>query len=146
MSNLYEADFYTWANEQAALLREGKIATADVANIAEELESMGRAERNALQSQIERVLKHLLKWQHQPGRRGRSWQLTIANARDRVGHLLAQNPGLKASVRQVLAEAYPLARREAAIETGLDLDAFPSSCPWTFERICNADFWPVISE
>ena len=41
---LYDRDFYAWANEQAALLRAGKITAADIAHIAEEIESMGRGE------------------------------------------------------------------------------------------------------
>ncbi|MFZ2871945.1 MAG: DUF29 family protein [Zavarzinia sp.] len=42
--SLYDRDFYAWANEQAALLRAGKLDKADIANIAEEIESMGRSE------------------------------------------------------------------------------------------------------
>ncbi len=49
MSNsLYERDFYAWANEQAALLRAGKLDSADIENIAEEIESMGRSEKREL--------------------------------------------------------------------------------------------------
>jgi hypothetical protein len=36
----YETDFYGWTNEQAALLRAGKLSAADIANIADEIESM----------------------------------------------------------------------------------------------------------
>jgi hypothetical protein len=32
---LYETDFCAWANEQAKLLREGNVAAADLAHIAE---------------------------------------------------------------------------------------------------------------
>ena len=42
MSNVYESDFYAWAMEQAALLRERRLDAADIDNIAEEIESMGR--------------------------------------------------------------------------------------------------------
>ena len=48
MSATYETDFYAWANEQAALLRAGDVAAADLAHIAEEIESMGRTERREL--------------------------------------------------------------------------------------------------
>ena len=41
MSDAYETDFYAWAMEQAALLRAGRFAAADTANIAEEIESLG---------------------------------------------------------------------------------------------------------
>ena len=40
-SPLYDSDFYAWSREQADLLRAGKLAQADIDNIAEEIESMG---------------------------------------------------------------------------------------------------------
>jgi hypothetical protein len=49
---LYGADFYAWANEQAALLRAGDLAKADIAPIAEEIEGMGKAEKRELVSRL----------------------------------------------------------------------------------------------
>ena len=69
---LYERDFYAWANKQAALLRAGKLSEADVEHIAEEIESMGRAEKPELINRLAVLLSHLLKWQYQPGHRGAS--------------------------------------------------------------------------
>ena len=61
MSNsLYDRDFYAWANEQAALLRAGKLTEADIENIAEEIESMGRSEKRELVSRLAILLQHLL--------------------------------------------------------------------------------------
>ena len=77
MSNsLYDRDFYAWANQQAALLRAGRLAEADIENIAEEIESMGRSEKRELVSRLVVLLQHLLKWQFQPLFRGASWRLT----------------------------------------------------------------------
>ena len=74
MSNsLYDRDFYAWANEQAALLRAGRLTEADIENIAEEIESMGRSEKRELVGRLAILLQHLLKWQFQPGRRSASW-------------------------------------------------------------------------
>ena len=39
----YDDDFVAWSAEQARLLRAGEFAHLDVANIAEEIEDMGRA-------------------------------------------------------------------------------------------------------
>ena len=68
-ATLYERDFYAWANKQAALLRAGKLSEADVEHIAEEIESMGRAEKRELINRLAVLLSHLLKWQYQPGHR-----------------------------------------------------------------------------
>lgn len=62
MSNTpYERDFYAWANEQAALLRAGRFDRADIENIAEEIESMGRSEKRDLVNRLTILLTHLLK-------------------------------------------------------------------------------------
>ncbi len=41
-SDLYNTDFYVWANGQAVMLRAGDLARADVEHIAGKIESMGR--------------------------------------------------------------------------------------------------------
>ena len=93
MSNsLYDRDFYAWANEQAALLRAGKLTEADIENIAEEIESMGRSEKRELVSRLTILLQHLLKWQFQPGRHSTSWRLSIENTRLQLEDHLRRQP------------------------------------------------------
>ncbi len=134
MSDLYDRDFYAWANEQAELLRSGELSAADIANIAEEIESMGRSEKRELASRLRVLLLHMLKWQNQPERQGNSWRLSIENARDDITEHLADNPSLRAKLAEVMETAYRHARRDAAIETGIALAAFPAECPWTFDQ------------
>ena len=40
---LYEQDFYAWTQEQGALLRDRKTKALDYVNLAEEVESLGKA-------------------------------------------------------------------------------------------------------
>ncbi|MDA8252143.1 MAG: DUF29 domain-containing protein [Rhodospirillales bacterium] len=134
MSDLYDTDFYAWANEQAALLRAGKLSVADIAHIAEEIDSMGRSERRELTSRLAVLLTHLLKWQVQPERRGRSWLLTIREQRREVDEVLADNPSLRARLSELLAEAYGKALLAAQRETDLPEEAFPAASPWTFDE------------
>ncbi|MDE1149026.1 MAG: DUF29 domain-containing protein [Azospirillaceae bacterium] len=140
--SLYDQDFYAWANEQAALLRAGKLADADVAHIAEEIESMGRTEKRELISRLTVLLLHLLKWQFQPTHRGASWRLSIANARDDLTDHLADNPSLKSHLEEAVTAAYRRARRQASAETGHPETIFPNPCPWTFNQALAEDFWP----
>jgi hypothetical protein len=143
MSNsLYDRDFYAWANEQAALLRAGRLAEADLENIAEEIESMGRSEKRELNSRLRVLLMHLLKWRHQPMLRSKSWSNTIAAQRDDIVDHLADNPSLKDKLPEVLTSAYRKAILDAAAETGIDSSTFPSTCPWTYDQIMDAAFWP----
>jgi Domain of unknown function DUF29 len=45
---LYDRDFFAWSRQQAELLRAGKLAQTDIEHIAEEIDSMGRAEKREL--------------------------------------------------------------------------------------------------
>ena len=83
-NSLLRQDFYAWANEQAALLRAGRLTEADIENIAEEIESMGRSEKRELVNRLTVLLLHLLKWQFQPALRGNSWRLSIEKQRYRL--------------------------------------------------------------
>jgi predicted nucleic acid-binding Zn-ribbon protein len=139
---LYDRDFYAWANEQAALLRAGKLDAADIAHIAEEIESMGKTEKRELISRLVVLLLHLLKWQFQPERRGASWEATIRNQRLDIDEHLADNPSLKAKLPEAIQAAYERARNSATAETGLARSTFPTACPWGFDAIINAEFWP----
>jgi hypothetical protein len=142
MDALYEQDFYAWANEQAALLRAGKLSEADLEHIAEEIESMGKTEKRELISRLTILLLHLLKWQYQPSLQGASWRTSIRNQRLDIADHLADNPSLRAQMSEAMARAYRKARGEAEQETGLPESTFPPACPWSFEQISAADFWP----
>ncbi len=141
-STLYDQDFYAWANEQAALLRAGRLSEADIEHVAEEIESMGKTEKRELANRLTVLLLHLLKWQYQPGRRGASWQATIRVQRRDLGVHMDDNPSLKAMLPQAIDQAYGNALIEAGAETGLLESAFPMVCPWTFDQITNPNFWP----
>ena len=141
-SPLYEQDFFAWANEQAALLRAGDLSKADIEHIAEEIESMGKAEKRELVNRLAVLLLHLLKWQFQPAMRGNSWRLSIEEQRYRLADHLADNPSLEAILPESVKNAYRLGLLEAERETGLARNTFPALCPWTFDQLVAEDFWP----
>ena len=138
----YEQDFYGWTQEQAGLLRAGRLTDLDIENLIEEVETMGRSEKRALESALTVLLVHLLKWQYQPVRRGRSWELTIKTQRINFMKILRDNPGLKPSLDQVMMDAYQMAVINASQETGLDEKSFPVACPWSLLDATNHDFFP----
>lgn len=142
MAASYERDFYTWAMEQAALLRAGRLAHADIDHIAEEIETLGRSEAAALRSSYRVLLLHLLKWRWQAERRDQSWRVSIARERVNIDAHLDDNSGLKSRQAELFDKAYALARREAAAETGLAIATFPVTCPFTLEDATRDDYWP----
>jgi hypothetical protein len=139
---LYDQDFYAWANEQAGLLRAGRLSEADIEQIADEIESMGKTEKRELASGLTVLLRHLLRWQYQPSRAGASWQATIRVQRRDLAVHMADNQSLKSVLSQALDQAYGNAVIEAAAGTGLPETTFPQSCPWSYEQIMDPDFWP----
>ena len=141
-TTLYEQDFFAWANQQAALLRAGKLTEADIGNIAEEIESMGRSEKRELVNRLAVLLLHLLKWQFQPGLRSNGWRLSIEEQRYRLEDHLNDNPSLKAMLDAAMRNAYRLALVEAERETGLARGTFPAACPYGFDQATRSDFWP----
>jgi hypothetical protein len=138
----YEEDFYAWTAEQARLLRSGELSAIDAANLAEEIESMGRSDRRAIDSWLTVLLTHLLKWQVQPRLRSNSWSGTIGEQRRRIAKLLKESPSLRPFVGEALAEAYSDAREDASNQTGLPETEFPPECPFTVEQELSREFFP----
>jgi hypothetical protein len=136
----YERDFYSWLREQARHLREGRLEALDRDNLAEEIEAVGREQFNKLVSASRVLMLHMLKWDHQPSARSRSWVLSIQEQRLEIADVLADDPGLKPRVAEAIARAYRRARIEAAKETGLDEDTFPATCPYSFDDITKRSF------
>lgn len=57
---LYDTDFNLWVEETAKLLKEGKWDYLDLENLIEEIEAIGRSDKKALKSNLEKLLLHLL--------------------------------------------------------------------------------------
>ena len=141
----YETDFYQWTQAQAEALRAKASEDLDWDNLAEEIESLGKSDRRAVESYLEVIATHVLKWVYQPQertRRGRRRRNSIEEARRQLQLIIEDSPSLRERVPVLLARAYPHARRKAHRETGLPLATFPEACPWPPELLQEADFLP----
>lgn len=138
----YEEDGYSWALEQAALLRARRFDLVDVENVAEEIESLGKSLANELRHRYETLVAHLLKWEFQPEHRSYSWMGTIRRERGAIAKHLRDNPGLKPRRAELFEDCYPEARQQAVVETNLPPERFPETCPYTLEQATDPDFWP----
>lgn len=142
MNTRYETDFYGWTQEQARLLRSGQLAELDTQNLLEEIEAMGTSAENELESRLEVLFIHLLKWKFQSERQGRSWKLTIEEQRRKIERRLKKSPSLKHKLPDILEDAYGDAVIGAERETNIRRNVFPDNCPWTLEQLMNPDFYP----
>ncbi|MHB1530826.1 MAG: DUF29 domain-containing protein [Acidithiobacillus sp.] len=141
-TDLYEQDFLAWIDDQAQALRERQTGALDWENLREEIESMGRSQRNELKSRLRVLLMHLIKWHWQPEKRTASWTLTIKEQRAALADLLETSPSLKTGTPRIIPSVWTFARDAAATETGMGIDTFPESCPWDMDTHILADWWP----
>jgi len=116
---LYDQDFVRWTEEQGDALRQaacnGTNLPLDWENLAEEVESLGRSERNALRSRIAVILEHLLKLQFSPALDLRpGWMDTIERERASIERLLEDSPSLRSELAGMIAAEAPRAAHLAA--------------------------------
>lgn len=141
-ANLYDLDFVAWADQQALLLEQKRWHELDLVNLIEEVLDLGNRHRDALESQLTRLLMHLLKWQYQTEKRSNSWLFTIKDARTQVTRLIRKHPVLAVHAEKAFLECYLNAREDAANVTGLTINTFPLDCPYTLEQALSQDFLP----
>ena len=129
LADLYERDETAWLEVMAELAAEGRVAELDLPNLAEYLTDMARRDRREVNSRLALLLMHLLKWEFQPGHRSGSWRATIRVQRTDL-RMLLESGSLWNHAEAVLHEVYEEAKKLAADEAGLPLEAFPEECGW----------------
>jgi hypothetical protein len=131
--SLYEKDYACWAETMVQMLQVGAFDKLDIDNLVEELNDLSKRERDRLLSSIRLILHHLLKWDVQPQKRSRSWQITIERERNNIGLYLEDSPSLQRYLTQEWVEKmYRNARLDAMEETNLDL---PKDCQYSIEDV-----------
>lgn len=146
VATLYDSDFYAWTQQQAELLKRGELKRADLANIIEELETLGRNDVRELESRLAVLLMHLLKWEFDGLHRSKSWGHAIEEQRRALEDLLDESPSLRAKLPERLTKAYRRARLAAEQETGLAIARFPDPCPYSLDDVMRDGWLPHIED
>ena len=144
----YDDDFYAWTQYQAEVLRT--LPTSDNRfdreHLAEEIEDLGKSERDAVRSQVERILLHFLKLAYSPARDPRfDWMDSIAEARSALANKLS--PTLRRDSEGALSKLYASARRRAILQLSghreyMAAQSLPTECPFTIDQIIADDWYP----
>ena len=144
----YDDDFYAWTQYQAEVLRT--LPTADNRfdreHLAEEIEDLGRSYRDAVRTQVRRILLHFLKLAHSPARDPRSdWIDSVDDARAEI------EDRLTATLRRDTGEALPRLYATTRKRVARDLESYgeheaaqslPAECPYTIDQILAEDWYP----
>jgi len=142
LNNLYEHDIHAWTQQTADLLRQQRFHELDIEHLVEELETMGRRDRQELVSRLKILLGHLLKWQYQPAHRSGSWRGSILEQRLRLRDLLEDCPSLKPFLAEAAASAYGDGVKLASRETDLPMGHFPADLPYALNDLLDDDWLP----
>ena len=115
--SLYEQDFSLWLEDTATKLREGKFSEINIEELVEEIEALGRSEKQELENRLEVLLAHLLKRIYIDSvYDNRGWELTIAEQRRKLRRLIKKSPSLKRYFAQVFEEIYQDALSQVKME------------------------------
>ena len=144
----YDDDFFAWTQYQAQVLRTLRTRDNrfDREHVAEEIEDLGNSVRDAVRSQVRRILVHFLKLAYSPTRDPRfGWMDSIVEARSELEDKLS--PALRRELDERLSRLYAGARKQAALqsqdhgerEAALSL---PPECPYTIDQVLAEDWYP----
>lgn len=139
---LYETDILEWSEQQAALLRrlakgERVNDQVDLANVVEEIESVGNEQRHALGSHQIQALLHMLKAEAWPEARDRPhWQAEARGPRNDARRRLAPNMRSRINLDALYRDALG---RLPEIHDRKTLLPVPQTCPVTLDELHRED-------
>jgi len=142
---LYDQDYYLWIRTTINQLRTGQFSAVDLENLLEELETMGRSEKRAIESLLTKLLVHLLKlkcWDSERERNQGHWLGEIRTFRKQIKKSLKDSPSLKPYILEIFDECYQDARLEASDRSQLPIDIFPLIPIGSLEQILD-DWLPI---
>ncbi len=139
MSDLYEEDILLWSERQAKLLRRraaGELvneADIDWANVAEEIEDVGRSERNSVESHLVQALLHDLKAEAWPlSRDVPHWRAEARGHRDDAQRRFSPSMAQRIDLAKLYREAL---RRMPETNDGQPPLPVPQACPVTLDEL-----------
>lgn len=140
--SLYELDYAQWLEVTLQQLKTQDIDNLDWQNLIEEIEALGRDQKNKVESYLRQLLKHLLiyqYWEYEKLYCAKGWADEIENFRSEL-EILLRSKTLENYFLSIIEPTYQKARRAAIIKSQLTL--FPETCPYTVEQILYSDWLP----
>jgi hypothetical protein len=147
---LHEEDFYAWTRHQAKALRRFAASrpnvNLDFEHLIEEVADLGVSQRDAVRSQVRRIIEHCLKLEHSAAQNPRTgWYETIIDARTEIEDKIT--PTIRRGLRRRLPRLWQQARRNTAAALRLHgehtaAEALPVECPYRPADLLRHDWYP----
>ena len=116
------------AEAAQTLLQQGQTEEAKAAPY-ELVDAMSSSERQALKSQLTRLMMLIIKWKTQPNKSSRSWLVSILDARDAIEESQEEMPSLNREfIESLWDQSFIKAKRKAEAE--MNCKSSVSSLPW----------------
>ena len=142
MRSLYEQDTSLWVTETVNKLKAKDFENLDLENLIEEVETLGKSQRNATKSFLRRLIEHLLKRCYVPFPECYiGWQREIRAFRNEIKDILEDSPSLKNFFLEIFPKVY--ASAIASVREEYPQINFPDH--WLedcdINSILNRNFW-----
>jgi hypothetical protein len=133
-----DAEYDSWLQQQANLLRDRRFEELDVENLIEELEALVRGEKSTVESLTINILVHLLYCQYWEAEKinVRHWQAEILNFRIQLQSKLTTN--LKNHLSDRLEYLYGKAKKIAELKSGITMP----EVGYSLQEVLDEDFFP----
>ena len=141
-ASLYEQDFCLWLEQTARQLRSGKFSDIAIEVLAEEIDALGRSEKQELENRLDVLITHLLKRIYMDSAYdNRGWELTIHEQRKLLRRLLKKSPSLKRYLAEVFDEVWQDALSQVRLEYRKVLFPERWEFPTDVDSLLSATFW-----
>jgi Domain of unknown function DUF29 len=151
IDELYEQDFYVWTQRQAEALRRlaetRSNVELDFPHLIEEVEDLGTSQRDAVRSQVRRIIEHCLKLECSRSQDPRAgWRDSIIDARAELDDRLS--PSLRRDLDDQLPRLWTSSRTKAenALRGHGEPDAadlLPADCAYALDDLLADGWYPV---
>lgn len=142
VKSLYDRDFLQWTEATITHLQNGDLKQLDIANLIEEIDSLGKAQKNAFKGQVRALIEHIMKrcYVDLP-LEYHGWERTIRNIRPEIEDLLETSPSLQNDYPQMIDAVYQQCLKKLRPEYS-DTN-FPDTWQLTrsLDELLNLDFW-----
>lgn len=139
---LYDQDYASWIEITLNQLRSHDLKNIDWENLIEEVEDLGREQRNKVESFLRQLLKHLLLyqyWESEKNRCANGWIEEIDNFRAEL-EILLRSKTLSNYLDSILESTYSKAKRSTTLKS--NLKDLPESCPYSLKEILDPEWLP----